>query len=1170
MAESSSSATLEAPKSTSTAHSPVREIQRTNEPELDRSSILGQRAISAIGGGSPEAPPDRFSGALGQVSGSSQVGMLRGLQRSYGNSYVGRAIQRKCDCGGTCANCQEKKLQRKGEGILSAVPEGFEAGMQRSGSGNSLDMGTRSLMESRFGQDFSHVRLHTDDAAAEAARLVQAQAFTTGRDIYFGRNRYQPQTREGQKLLAHELTHTIQQGEAGSGLQTASVLSAPGDRYEQEADVIADAVMSDRPPQAISISGGGSGVQRLDWPEVPSFSDLAEAGEQIYQTGSGLVSQAGEVVEGIAGDIWDLANTLASVLGGVVTLSGGRLIISVPALPVCPTITVQFTLAEIAQDLTFLEGVIPIAEIVSIYGSVGLHVGFTPELSGQLGPCTLNGLRIVIDPLAASLSASGSITVATALGLGGEMRVGLGGEVGVLILWPDPPIPIHIPVAGIEAGLAGFGRGIVASSVTVGVNLSTSIGSFSFSASRDEDLGLAIDLGLAGYGELKLLGQNLCTLYWPFWEWHNDVTISSSLDVSLDVDTSGASAELELSEPEIDAIPFDDLPIDLEREIFSDDCPLCDAFYALGLMPSQNGGEWTGHPTPPLNGPLEIYPRDPGLSWGSQCRGACGPDCNTCEDIGDVIFCEDRGDGHHQFWIYEDAAVCPTHDGCRQHDAGYDWCAAGGETTIIGPCHRLPDFEAVCLHGVPNAVSWIFGGPPHDPVPMLFADRSTQLTGCAGTCPDGSTQLSPPTTYRLCLPDITLFDRQEFRDGTGASTGNIPLYSKPVEVPYLGIVVLNVFARGSINAAIDAGLGPAWLTSVCLNVDPISGIYSGTAELHLLAGLDGSITVTGILGASANWLCLLEVIRIEGGLEAIGRGSLETELIDRVTVSCQDGEIALDNSLLFRPCLGFSFDLDALLNIQLFRRFTVLSERWNLLQREWRDCWDINVGVDALPFSGASGLAAPSAMTSGGAIPALSPSSIDADSVLRWLFSTAADVQTLPALPADPAAEAGEQNPCPVNDYSCSNADLVNGELTEFKRWSDNYAGFEQELLPGIEEFEGCKVTEEDYREAEDNCWLSGAPPACRIRGIPEPAQWNVGEDNLWGLDFVGLGPGCIEYYQQNRSDLPCNVRIFQKMEIYRTDGSTHEYKRNILEVIVYRNKIASARDGEQEERDWP
>jgi hypothetical protein len=83
--------------------------------------------------------------------------------------------------------------------------------------GHALDEGVRSFMEPRFGQDFSRVRVRTDTRAAESAAAVSALAYTAGRDIVFGSGQYTPQTLAGRKLLAHELTHVIQQ-RGGGGL----------------------------------------------------------------------------------------------------------------------------------------------------------------------------------------------------------------------------------------------------------------------------------------------------------------------------------------------------------------------------------------------------------------------------------------------------------------------------------------------------------------------------------------------------------------------------------------------------------------------------------------------------------------------------------------------------------------------------------------------------------------------------------------------------------------------------------------------------------------------------------------------------------------------------------------------------------------------------------------
>lgn len=85
-----------------------------------------------------------------------------------------------------------------------------------SSSGQPLDPATRAFFEPRFGHDFSQVRVHAGDRAAESARAVQARAYTVGKHIVFGAKQFAPGSTEGRRLLAHELTHVIQQGGADS------------------------------------------------------------------------------------------------------------------------------------------------------------------------------------------------------------------------------------------------------------------------------------------------------------------------------------------------------------------------------------------------------------------------------------------------------------------------------------------------------------------------------------------------------------------------------------------------------------------------------------------------------------------------------------------------------------------------------------------------------------------------------------------------------------------------------------------------------------------------------------------------------------------------------------------------------------------------------------------
>ena len=136
----------------------------------------------------------------------------------------GRMLQRKCACGGTpgpsgeCAECRKKRLQRKstnagaGPQTDSAVPPIVHEVLRSPGQ--PLDGDTRAFMEPRFGHDFSQVRVHSDVRAAESAKAVHAFAYTVGPNVVFGKGQYSPGTRDGQRLLAHELTHVLQQAEA--------------------------------------------------------------------------------------------------------------------------------------------------------------------------------------------------------------------------------------------------------------------------------------------------------------------------------------------------------------------------------------------------------------------------------------------------------------------------------------------------------------------------------------------------------------------------------------------------------------------------------------------------------------------------------------------------------------------------------------------------------------------------------------------------------------------------------------------------------------------------------------------------------------------------------------------------------------------------------------------
>ena len=119
-------------------------------------------------------------------------------------------VQRKC------AECEEeeKAVQKKDDGSAgdASTPTLVEDVLESNGQ--ALDSNAQSFMESRFGYDFSNVRIHNDDRSAESADSIHALAYTSGNDIVFNEGAYSPDTTEGQKLLAHELTHVVQQNAA--------------------------------------------------------------------------------------------------------------------------------------------------------------------------------------------------------------------------------------------------------------------------------------------------------------------------------------------------------------------------------------------------------------------------------------------------------------------------------------------------------------------------------------------------------------------------------------------------------------------------------------------------------------------------------------------------------------------------------------------------------------------------------------------------------------------------------------------------------------------------------------------------------------------------------------------------------------------------------------------
>ncbi|MGY0233105.1 eCIS core domain-containing protein [Longispora urticae] len=199
---------------------------------------------------------------------------LLGLQRVAGNAAVGD--------------------------MVGDVAESPVHGVVNSGGGTGLDPDTRGDMESRFGQDFGDVRVHTDSAAHDSAAAVNARAYTVGSNIVFQRGMYDPGSDQGRHTLAHELTHVVQQRsgpvdgtDAGGGVR----VSDPSDRFEREAVATADRVMSGPSPVAgvgsVPGPGGGGAVQRVAAGDVQRHAE-DDAEVQRIEDGAPIVQREEE------------------------------------------------------------------------------------------------------------------------------------------------------------------------------------------------------------------------------------------------------------------------------------------------------------------------------------------------------------------------------------------------------------------------------------------------------------------------------------------------------------------------------------------------------------------------------------------------------------------------------------------------------------------------------------------------------------------------------------------------------------------------------------------------------------------------------------------------------------------------------------------------------------
>ncbi len=266
---------------------------KAKQQKPTEASIRQRRGtVSASENPSPDQHRQQLQGLNDPRLAKEKAVYLKELQSAYGNRYVQR--------------------------LYDPLPPSAPGGAAGQSAGRPLEKPVRQDMEQRFGTSLGAVQIHTDKAAADAARGFGARAFTTGQDVYFARGAYQPSALEGKKLLAHELTHTLQQkNHDGLPRQDALQVVPADDPTEAQAKRAAEETIRDGRLSAGTVSSlaGQAGrppagarmlqrepakemagtVPKTPTPKTPAPGGTAETGDFTIGLGGGLTVSKAEI-----------------------------------------------------------------------------------------------------------------------------------------------------------------------------------------------------------------------------------------------------------------------------------------------------------------------------------------------------------------------------------------------------------------------------------------------------------------------------------------------------------------------------------------------------------------------------------------------------------------------------------------------------------------------------------------------------------------------------------------------------------------------------------------------------------------------------------------------------------------------------------------------------------
>jgi hypothetical protein len=362
-------------------------------------------------------------------------------------------------------------------------------------------------------------------------------------------------------LLAHELTHTVQQSGGSTLPQRALRVSQPGDHLEREAERVASRVVDGAGSSGPITRVGGGLAQRLEFPSWEDVEDAAGAaydtvadtaegvGEAVVEGAEWVGEQAGEALDA-AGDAanWVLSaagqaamagvEALVGMFGGSITVSGTCIVVTIPSIPLFPSF--QTTLGQTPvypYYLPFLAGAGAIGP-VPIAGSLGFLATIQGSIEAAVGPGEIRGINLTVCPLSGSATATGQLYAAAAIGPRLTMFGGLAGGVGALLPF-TPPIPvIVIAQGGLRGIVTGWGVGAIQDTVTLGYSIG---GGLTFNNVTELMAGVLIQGDLDLYAALRLYDKVICDYAYRLGHWETGAAYQLTIPIHAGLSGAGGT-----------------------------------------------------------------------------------------------------------------------------------------------------------------------------------------------------------------------------------------------------------------------------------------------------------------------------------------------------------------------------------------------------------------------------------------------------------------------------------------------------------------------------------------------------------------------------------------------------------------------------------------------------